>query len=148
MTTYGDTTAWIKIEQWSQSNIRILTIAFDVFLATVSSSKLADLYSSFGWTHFLLQAWAITQFPHYERDHPIGSTSKLEMTSDGKYKCEFCDRMYNRSHNLFKHQREKHDIKPRRKENEGRFACDICDKRKSSKQMLRYHKKAVHGVAE
>ena len=62
MTTYGDTTAWIKIEQWSQSNIRILTIAFDVFLATVSSSKLADLYSSFGWTHFLLQAWAITQF--------------------------------------------------------------------------------------
>ena len=86
---------------------------------------------------------------HYERDHPTGNTlSKSEKTKDGKYKCDYCNKLFNQPSNLYEHQRRLHGREPgqKRKQNQGDFECEFCEKRLSTKQRLRHHIKQVHGT--
>ena len=81
---------------------------------------------------------------HYERDHPTGN--KKNMTSDGKYKCEFCEMRYTQRSSMYTHQREKHGRAAgrKRKTNQGTVPCSICGKLFYDKAGVYKHTKTAH----
>ena len=91
---------------------------------------------------------------HYERDHPTQRSQQRlrgphpNLTSEGKYKCDECEKTCNRVSDLYSHQRNMHGREPgpKRIRYQGDFPCDFCGKRLSSKPRLLYHMRSKHSL--
>ena len=83
---------------------------------------------------------------HYEKDHPTGN--KKNMTSDGKYKCDDCERAYMHLRHLYSHQRKAHGraLSKKRRRGQGTVECDVCGQYFHDNSGMNRHKRNVHKI--
>ena len=94
---------------------------------------------------------------HYERDHPTGNTSsKVERTEDGKYKCNLCGENFCSKASVSRHHKRKHEKKPESKNkrekpplpettSDGKYKCEFCDRAYFRLTHLFRHQRISHG---
>ena len=66
--------------------------------------------------------------------------NELHKSSDGKYFCKYCQKLYTARFNLECHIKQHH-------ETESGYTCNLCNKQFKQERILEHHKKSVHMLA-